>query len=83
MKALIDNTCLHRLSKVLHSENTSATILGIDALALFQFAEHILFTESIELNAFEVPEVQTRSSETIDLLYSMGCTVGDHGESPF
>jgi hypothetical protein len=81
MKALIDNTCLHRVAKVLHSKNTSAAILGIDALALFQFAEHILFTESIELNAFEIPEVQTRSSETVDLLYSTGCTVGDHGES--
>jgi hypothetical protein len=81
MKAFIDNTCLHRISKLLHSENTSEAILGIDALALFQFAEHILFSEAIEVNAFEIPKVQTRSAETVELLYSRGCTIGDHGES--
>jgi hypothetical protein len=80
VKALIDNTCLHRVSKVLHSENISAAIRGIDAMALFQFAEHILFTESMEVNAFEVPEVHTRSAETVDLPYSQGYIVGDHNE---
>jgi hypothetical protein len=81
MITLIDNTSLHRIFTAIAPHKPSAALRDIDVLALFHFAEHILFSERMELCAFEIPEVNSISAEAIDLLNSRGYTLDDDGES--
>lgn len=81
MITLIDNTSLHRVFTAINPRKGSSAIRDIDVMALFHFAEHILFSERMELSAFEIPEINSISSEAVKLLNSRGYVVNDEGES--
>ena len=52
MKTLIDNTALNRINKAIKNTDATTPIRVIEVLALFQFSEHIMFSENIEVSSF-------------------------------
>ncbi len=70
MKTFIDNTSLHRIYKVVSTNDATLPIRKIDAVALLHLAEHILFSESILVSTFEIDHIQETTTETINLLKS-------------
>ena len=81
MITLIDNTALHRVFTVLNPHQSSAPIRKIDVMALFHFAEHILFSTRIEVSGFEIPEIKSTSVEAIDFLSSRGYIASSVGNT--
>ncbi len=80
MKTLIDNTTLHRLNKIIDQQNSSSPLYLNDAFSLLQFAEHILFADSMEVSAFAEARIWDISEGTIEMLRAMGIITGDNDQ---
>jgi hypothetical protein len=82
MKTLIDNTLLHSIGAVVGSRRSPSVAREIGGqMAIFHFAEHLLFADEMEYISFSLPEIREISANVTDQLYKRGYTVGEHGES--
>jgi hypothetical protein len=73
MKIFLDNTAIHRISPTIRGKDASIPIKRIDALALLHLAEHIMFSDVLEVSAFELQSIIDTTSETIKLLQENDC----------
>ena len=80
MRLLLDNTGLHRVHVVM-AASADDTITLSDALALFHFAEHIMFSEGMIVSTYDSQRTREISEETIARLNSHGCTMLSGGSS--
>ena len=78
MRLLVDNTLIHRVGNVLDSNKGSA-IQPVDALAIFHFAEHILFSEEIVACNFENVGSYERTFQLIEKLQLEGVGMVESG----
>ena len=82
MKTFLDNTGVHQLYNILSTEKKSTPIKAIDAIALFHFAENILFANEIEVSAFESQDTIDFTNKTVEELTKIGCIIGNNNK-PF
>jgi len=73
MISFIDNTAVHNLLSIIESDSWQKPINSIDIVALLHFAEHIMFSDAIEVSSFELPFIKDKTKETISLLESYEC----------
>ncbi|MHA1989182.1 MAG: hypothetical protein ACW98D_21370 [Promethearchaeota archaeon] len=73
MNIFLDNTAIHRISNAVKGTDATLPISRMDAVTLLHLAEHILFSDTIEVSAFELQHIQDTTYETIKLLEEQDC----------
>lgn len=73
IRLLLDNTGLHRIGYVL-DQRPGAILRPIDGLALFHFAEHIMFSSSIVISNFETLSTFDTTHRIVESLENSGFT---------
>ncbi|MEY2506662.1 MAG: hypothetical protein QOH01_991 [Verrucomicrobiota bacterium] len=81
MNAFVDNTSIHRIFTMIRPQSRAKPIRKIDALALLQFAEHLLFSEGMTVSTFEWPQTCDITNRAIEVLTSAGCVNAGMGIS--
>jgi hypothetical protein len=79
MNAFVDNTGIHRVFTLIRPQGRAKPIRKVDALALLQLAEHLLFSEEIRVSTFEWPQTCEITHQAIERLRATGCI--DESES--
>lgn len=80
MKTLIDNTALHRIYMAIEGEDATKPVRQIDAIGLFHIAEHILFSEEIEVSYFEIDHIRETTSKILGILKNNDCITTTDGK---
>lgn len=80
MHLFIDNTTLHRAHVALTTPPDKPVYLG-DAMALFHFAEHVMFTSELTFSTFETGAIKERSEGIKAELDARGITKPGTGPS--
>jgi hypothetical protein len=73
MNAFVDNTGIHRIFTMIRPQSRTEPIRKVDALALLQFAEHLLFSEGMKVSTFEWSQTCEITNQVIEILMSAGC----------